>query len=190
MISPPPAALNVEPANAIYADGLLREAVGVAREQVWHLTADDVTIYVYTPAADDPAVARGSQGEVYFNRVFRDGWWRNYTDTGAPISVRRGALEEACTVAAHELGHALLGLGHTPGTLMAPEAPNLPEDRHTADPDVAVEPVACARWARLKLVDRHAKVARESRAARASVSTAARRARYAPRLGRQALGQL
>lgn len=132
---------NPAPATYVYADSLLREAVGVAderNERMGHHATCAADIYVYDPAPNSLDVARGEQPgcRIWFARAYRDEQWRVYTDRREALVDRREALVNVCTVAIHERLHNL-GFGHTATGIMTPF--------------VTTRPGACVRWSRLKL---------------------------------------
>lgn len=144
---PDPELLRVAPASYVYADSLLREAVGVAdlrNAAMGHPVAcGGADVYVYDAASSaSTESARGDQPgcRVYFRRSFRDYVWSTYTNPRVSRDERRGALAELCAVATHERLHNA-GYGHSadPTNIMAPV--------------IAVYPGGCVSWAREKLPD-------------------------------------
>jgi hypothetical protein len=135
---------NRAPASYAHADVLLRETLAVA-DRYWqrlgHTPACAPEVYVYDESGGAGAVAELFGCGVAFDRRFRDGTWREYTNKQLVLRDRRRALTKMCELAVHERGHNL-GLEHTHTGIMAPTMDH-------------VAPTECRQWAAHKLPRRN-----------------------------------
>lgn len=111
---------NVAPMTNVYGDALIRQAVKEAGRQ-WDTlglcTAVDLVVYDGDERIH-PAGAFVGSCQIMFNRAYRNSMWSVVNDPHAPLGARRDELAALCGVADHEYGHAVVGLGHMPGTIM------------------------------------------------------------------------
>jgi hypothetical protein len=138
-----PAPLRVAPASDVYADGLLRQAVGVA-DRFWVAHGRPLpcqaTVLLYDAATKDHSteLATTPGCMIGFRCSYRDDLWEVYTDRGLPISARRDWLAGACATAVHGRGH---NLGLDDDRLHPRSVMFWSSDRRKV-------PVECKRWAR------------------------------------------
>lgn len=130
---------NVAPMTNAYGDALIRDAM-VEATRGWDSHGNCATVDLVVYDGDDrnhPAGAVVGSCRVYWNRSYRNSMWAGVNDPHAPVGTRRYELSALCGVAYHEYGHAVIGLGHIPDTIM--------------DGDRLTIPQACYAWAATKL---------------------------------------
>jgi hypothetical protein len=138
-----PAPLRVAPASDVYADGLLRQAVGVA-DRFWAAHGRSLPcqapILLYDADAKDRTteLATTPGCTIGFRRSYRDDLWDVYTDRSLPVSARRDWLAGACATAVHGRGH---NLGLDDDRLHPRSVMYWSSDRRKV-------PVECKRWAK------------------------------------------
>jgi hypothetical protein len=139
----PPEPLRVAPASGMYADGLLRQAVGVA-DRFWaahgRALPCQANVLLYdAPVKDHSTELATTPGcMIGFRRSYRNDLWDVYTDRSLPISARRDWLAGACATAVHGRGH---NLGLDDDRLHPRSVMFWSSDRRKV-------PVECKRWAK------------------------------------------
>jgi hypothetical protein len=135
--------LRVAPASGVYADGLLRQAVGVA-DRFWATHGRPLpckaNVLLYDADAKDhrTELATTPGCTIGFRRSYRDDLWDVYTDRSLPISARRDWLAGGCATAVHGRGH---NLGLDDDRLHPRSVMFWSSDRRKV-------PVECKRWAK------------------------------------------